>query len=76
MNVSKEKLVFALEWFLFIGLTTASAWFASGVLKQYISKRSSFSQHKEEIKKYPVIVIQLMNEEEAISSNEVSIYYR
>ena len=76
MNVSKEKLVFALEWFLFIGLTTASVWFASGVLKQYISKRSSFSQYKEEIKKYPVIVIQLMNEEEAISSNEVSIYYR
>ena len=75
-NISLEKLVIALDWGLFICLTFISVWFASGVFEQFASKRSSFSQHEEEIKTHPVIVIEFRDFTEPILLDDVQIFYR
>ena len=46
-----------LEWILFIGFAIIAGWFASGVIEHFFSRKSSFSQHEEEVTKYPVVVI-------------------
>ena len=76
MNISRQKLVFALEWALLIGLTIASGWFASGVFENFLSESSSFSQYEKAVKTHPVIVIELKNFFQPISLTDVDIYYR
>ena len=76
MKISCKKLVFDLEWALLIGLTIASGWFAYGVLDNFFSEKSSFSQTEEEVKTYPVIVIELIDFSRPISLDDVKIYYK
>ena len=76
MNISHKKLVFTLEWTLLIGLKIVSGWFASGVLQNFFSGKSSFSQREEEVKTYPVIVIELIDYSGPISLDDVMILYK
>ena len=76
MKVSRKKLVIVLDWGIFIVLTIISVWFASGVFEQFLSKRSSFFQREEEIKTYPVIVIEFKDYSGPISLDDVLIYYK
>ena len=76
LKVSLKKLVIGLDWGLFICLTIVSVWFASGVFEQFFSKRSSFFQREEEIKTYPVIVIEFKDYSGPISLDHVKIYYK
>ena len=48
--VSQNKVFKILEWILFIGFIITSGCFASGVLQQFFSRKTSFSQHKEKVK--------------------------
>ena len=76
MKVSWNKLVIALEWILFIGLSIVSGWFASGVFENFFSKKSSFSQSENEVKTYPVIIIEFRSYSGPISVDDVRIYYK
>ena len=76
MKVSLKKLVIVLDWGLFFVLTIISVWFASGVFEQFLSKRSSFFQREEEIKTYPVIVIEFKDYSGPISLDDVKIFYK
>ena len=76
MNISQKKLVFTLEWALLFGLIIVSGWFAYGVLDNFFSEKSSFSQREEEVKTYPVIVIELIDFSGPISLDDVKIYYK
>ena len=75
MTISSKKLVFALEWALLIGLTIISGWFASGVLVNFVSHKSSFSLSEEGVETHPAIVIEFRDISE-ISSDDVKIYYK
>ena len=55
--VSHNKIFKSLELILFIGFTILAGFFASGVLEQFSSHRTSFSQYEKEITNYPVITI-------------------
>ena len=74
MKISRKKLVIDLEWALLIGLTIASGWFAYGVLDNFFSRKSSFSQREEAVKLYPVIVIELRDFSGPILSDDVKIH--
>ena len=76
MNISRKELVFAFEWVLLIGLTIASGWFAYGVLDNFFSEKSSFSQREEAVKSYPVIVIELRDFSGPILLDDVKIHYQ
>ena len=56
-TISQDKVFKILQWIFFIGFIIASGWFASGVLKQFFSRKTSFSQHQEKVKNYPVVNI-------------------
>ena len=60
-TVSYNKIFKILEWILLIGFTILAGWFASGVLEQYFSHRTSFSQYEKEITDYPVISMVFLN---------------
>ena len=55
--VTHNKIFKTLEWILFLGFTILAGWFASGVLEQFFSHKTSFSQYEKEITNYPVISI-------------------
>ena len=48
-----------MEWIFFVGFSVVAGWFASGVLEQFFSQKTSFSQHEDQVTKYPVISIVL-----------------
>ena len=74
--ISKDKLFRNLERFFFIALVIASVWFASGVIRQFISRKTSFSQHKEKFNNYPVVNIKVfLNEASEIKSSDLKIKY-
>ena len=75
MNISRKELVFAFEWALLISLTIVSGWFTSGVLVNFVSQKSSFSQSEEAVKTHPVIVIEFRDISE-ISLDDVKIFYK
>ena len=54
---STNKLFRVLYWTLYLGLCFISGWFVSGVLENYISRKTSFSQDEEIATKRPVISI-------------------
>ena len=41
------KIVWAVEWILYIGLSVAAGWFASGVIDHFTTGKTSFSHHEE-----------------------------
>ena len=55
--ISKDKVFKIIEWIVFIGFSIVAGWFASGVIEQFISQKTSFSQHEEKVTNYPVISI-------------------
>ena len=55
--ISRDKAFKILEYFLFIGFSVVAGWFASGVLKQFFSRDTNFSQHEKTITEYPVVAI-------------------
>ena len=56
-TISRPKLFKILEWILFVGFIIASGCFVSGVLENFFSRKTSFSQHKEKVTEYPVLNI-------------------
>ena len=65
-----------LEWILFIGFTIIAGWFASGVIEQFFSRRSSFSQCEKDIINYPVITIQFNRMASEVNlTNAIIRYY-
>ena len=73
--ISQTKLVIALEWVLFIGLSIVSVWFASGVFENFFSESSSFSLYEEAVTTHPVLVIEI-RDFMPISLNDVKIHYK
>ena len=69
MKVSKGK---AFEWVLFIGLCIIAGWFASGVVMQFFSRKTSFSRYEDRDTKYPVIIIEFNQ----YSLSQVEVYYK
>ena len=69
-NISKDRSFKILEWILFIGFIITSGWFTSGVLQQFFSHKTSFSQSKEKVTTYPVVNIDFGH-----PSSEVRIKY-
>ena len=70
----QEKVFKIIQWILFIVLITASGWFASGVLQHFFSRKTSFSQHVEEVSDYPVISIILWHPK--VNPCDVKIKYK
>ena len=56
-SISQDSLFKILEWTLFIGFVISSGWFTSGVLQQFFSGKTGFSQSKEKVTNYPVVNI-------------------
>ena len=56
-TISQDKLFKIIEWILFIGFSIVAGWFASGVLEQFFSQKTSFAQLEEMVTDYPVITI-------------------
>ena len=44
VTVSRDKLIQYVDWVLFIGLVVVAAWFSYGVLDNYWSEKSGFTQ--------------------------------
>ena len=53
-TISQDKAFKSLECLFFIGLSIVALWFASGVLQKFLSRKTGFSQHEEEVTNYPV----------------------
>ena len=75
MTISSKKLVFAMEWALLIGLTIISGWFASGVLDNFFSQKTSFTQYEKIVTEYPVIAIRLHGFPSDINEDNLKIFY-
>ena len=56
-TISRDKAFKIMEWIFFIGFSVVAGCFASGVLEQFFSQKTSFSQHEEEFTMYPVITL-------------------
>ena len=56
-SISQHKAIKIIEWILFVVFAIIAGWFASGVIENFFSKRTSFSQHEGEITKNPVALI-------------------
>ena len=56
-TISRDKAFKILECFLFIGFSIVAGWFASGVIKQFFSRDTNFTQHEKKITEYPVVAI-------------------
>ena len=76
-TISQHKAFKILEWILFIGFTFVVGWFASGVIKQFFTSKTSFSQHEIEVKEYPVVVIVFSDYKASeVNLTNVDIFYR
>ena len=75
-TISQEKAFKILEWILFIGFGIAAGFFASGVIEQFFSSKTSFTQHEEEVTKYPVISMLFGYQASEINQTDVVIMYR
>ena len=71
-RISQEKAFKMIEWILFIGFAITAGWFAHGVLEQFFSIRTSFSQHEEQITEYPVVVM-IFHERPAVEVNLTNV---
>ena len=77
LSYSKEKLFKSLYWLLYLGLCFTSGWFASGVIDNFLSRKTSFSQFEGTSDERPVITISLyQNTELNITyKSDLNIYY-
>ena len=57
ITMSKYQAFKIMEWICFIGFSILAGWFASGVLEQFFSRKTGFSQYEEEVTNYPVLSI-------------------
>ena len=73
--IQKNKVIKILEWFLFISFCCVSVYFASGVVKQFMSEKTSFSQHEEKFPYYPVVSILFPFEASKVNLTNVEIKY-
>ena len=74
-SISQCKVFKIVEWILYIGLCIVSGWFASGVLYQFFSNKTSFSQDEEKVNYYPVVTILLHQKATDVKSADVEIKY-
>ena len=74
--ISQRKVFKILEWILYIGLSIVAGWFASRVLQQFFSQKTSFSQHEEEVTTYPVISLSFLGSKDfEVNLTNVKIKY-
>ena len=72
----QDKALKILEWIFFIGFSIVALWFASGVLQQFFSHKTSFSQYEEEVAYYPVISIFFYDYQASeVNLNDIKIHY-
>ena len=74
-KITKDKIFTILEWILFIGLGIVSGWFASGVLENFFSQKTSFAQYEKIVTEYPVIAIRLHGFPSEINEDDLKIFY-
>ena len=55
--MKKETAFKIMEMICFVGFSIVAGWFASGVLEQFFSQKTSFAQLEEKVTDYPVITI-------------------
>ena len=53
----ESKIVWALEWILYIGLSLAAGWFASGVIGNFTTEKTSFSHNSEADRRGQIIIL-------------------
>ena len=53
------KIVWAVEWILYIGLSVAAGWFASGVIDHFTTRKTSFSHNGESDRRGQIIILHL-----------------
>ena len=46
LSISQHKAIRILEWILFVGFAIIAGWFASGVIENFFSKRTSITYLK------------------------------
>ena len=73
--ISHYKVFKIIEWTLFIGFIMASGWFSKGVLQQFFSNKTSFSQYKEKVTDYPVVNIVINCPESEINLSSLEVKY-
>ena len=56
-TLSYKKLILPVYWGIYISLCFVSGWFASGVIDNFLARKTSFSQSLESSSKRPVITI-------------------
>ena len=72
--ISANKLFTFFYWALYLGLCFSSGWFASGVVENYLSRKTSFSQYEETSIKRPVIsIIMSVSEKKILLGYETHI---
>ena len=72
----QDKAFQILEWIFFIGFSIVALWFASGVLEQFFSHKTSFSQYEEEVAYYPVISMFFYDYQASeVNLNDTKIFY-
>ena len=74
-TISTHTVFKILEWIMYVGLSIVSGWFASGVLQQFFSQKTSFSQHEEKVTNYPVVTIFFNRKASEVKIEDVVIYY-
>ena len=75
-TISQHMIFKILEWILYIGLSIVAGWFASGVLQQFFSHKTSFSQYEEKVTQYPVVTIALNRQASEVKTEDVSIRFK
>ena len=76
-TISQDKAFKILEWLFFIGFSIVAGWFALGVVQKFLSRKTGFTQHEEEVTNYPVIsmVFSYQASEINLTSNVVIRYH-
>ena len=75
-TISRPKLFKILEWILFVGFIIVSGYFVSGVLENFFSRKTSFSQHKEKVTEYPVLNILFGQSTSEVNLSDIRIRYK
>ena len=76
LKMAQNKVFKIIEWILFIVFIVASGFFVSGVLQQFFSRKTSFSQYKEKVTDYPVVSIILHRNASEFDPSDVKIKYK
>ena len=66
MKSNRKLFKFFIYWAIYLGLCFISGWFASGVVENYVSRQTSFSQNEEVAIKRPVITIEIKSENNSV----------